>query len=108
MQTKEWTFKSQDGLELYARYWAPDKKAKAVACLVHGLGEHTGRYHNVADAMTAAGYALMGFDLRGHGRSEAPPGPYSMDQHADDVAALLDALRPVLTAPGYQPFPPCW
>lgn len=31
-------------------------------------------------------------DLRGHGESEVPSGPYSMDQHADDVAALVDAL----------------
>jgi len=31
-------------------------------------------------------------DLRGHGESDVPPGPYSMDQHADDVAALMDAL----------------
>jgi len=31
-------------------------------------------------------------DLRGQGRSEVPPGPYTMDQHADDLAALLDEL----------------
>ncbi len=31
-------------------------------------------------------------DLRGFGRSEAPPGPLTMDQHADDLAALLDHL----------------
>jgi len=31
-------------------------------------------------------------DLRGHGQSQVPPGPYSMDQHADDLAALLDDL----------------
>lgn len=31
-------------------------------------------------------------DLRGHGQSEVPPGPYSIDEHADDVAALMDAL----------------
>ena len=32
-------------------------------------------------------------DLRGHGRSDVPTGSYSMEQHADDLAALLDALR---------------
>ena len=32
-------------------------------------------------------------DLRGHGKSEIVPGPFTMDQHADDLAALLDHLK---------------
>jgi len=32
-------------------------------------------------------------DLRGHGRSQVVPGPFTMEQHADDLAALLDHLK---------------
>ena len=40
-----------------------------------------------------ANYRVILPDLRGHGRSETPPGPYSMDLYADDLAALLDHLK---------------
>jgi 3-oxoadipate enol-lactonase len=38
-------------------------------------------------------YRLLLYDCRGMWQSDHPPGPYSMDLHADDLAALLDALR---------------
>lgn len=37
-------------------------------------------------------FRVILYDLRGHGLSDAPPGPYSMDDHADDLLALFDAL----------------
>lgn len=37
-------------------------------------------------------YRLVQYDCRGQGQSEHPPGPYSMELHADDLAALLDGL----------------
>ena len=40
----------------------------------------------------AASYRVLQYDCRGQGQSGHPPGPYSMSQHADDLAALLDAL----------------
>ncbi len=38
-------------------------------------------------------FTVVAPDLRGHGKSPAPPGPYTMEQHVADVAALLDRLR---------------
>jgi acylglycerol lipase len=69
MKTFEWKWKSFDGLDMFAQGWASEKDPKAVVCLVYGLGEHIGRYAHVGAAFAAAGYALLGFDLRGHGKS---------------------------------------
>lgn len=69
MKTFEWEWKSFDSLMMHSKGWAPEKKPKAIVCLVHGHGEHIGRYEHVGAAFTDAGYVLLGFDLRGHGKS---------------------------------------
>ncbi|MEJ1853206.1 alpha/beta hydrolase, partial [Escherichia coli] len=70
MNHYETNWKSHDGLELFAQAWEPGAvRPKAVACLVHGLGEHSSRYAHVAKALTKQGFILFTFDLRGHGRS---------------------------------------
>jgi alpha-beta hydrolase superfamily lysophospholipase len=85
MKNSEWTWKSKDGLEIYARSWEPEI-AKAVICLVHGLGEHSGRYAHVAQAFVDAGFALVAFDLRGHGRSGGQRGHFpSLEAIMDDI-----------------------
>jgi len=43
-------------------------------------------------AAFAASYRVLQYDCRGQGQSDHPAGPYSMEQHADDLAALLEAL----------------
>lgn len=63
-----------DKTELYAKYWAPEGEARAVVALVHGLGEHCGRYQHVAEMLNGNGIALYGFDHRGHGRSAGKQG----------------------------------
>ena len=69
MAVNEWEWTSRDGLEMCARGWIPEEQPKAVVCLVHGLGEHVNRYNHIGEAFARAGYALQGFDLRGHGQS---------------------------------------
>lgn len=63
----EW--KSASRLALVGRSWKPSGETKALVCLVHGLGEHCGRYEHVAVRLTGAGYAVLAFDHQGHGRS---------------------------------------
>jgi len=74
MDTLNWTWKSFDGLEMISRGWAPAGNPKAAVVLVHGLGEHCERYAHVGAKLAEKGYALLGFDLRGHGRSGGPRG----------------------------------
>lgn len=76
---------------LFAREWLPAAAPRAVVCLVHGLGEHSGRYGLVAEALTAAGFALNAFDLPGHGRSPGQRGHVrSYEACLADIQGLLD------------------
>ncbi len=82
---------SPDNHTFYFQGWEPDASPRAVVCLVHGLGEHTGRYAHVAATLNDAGYALLGFDLRGHGKSGGPRGHTpTYDALMDDIGRLLD------------------
>ena len=85
MNIFDWKWKSRDGLELYARGWKPEAP-KAVVVLVHGHGEHVNRYNHVADAFTKAGYAMQGFDLRGHGQSAGQRG------HTPNYESLMNDI----------------
>lgn len=90
MKTFEMKWKTRDGIDIFAQGWEPDQTPKAVVCLVHGHGEHIGRYANVGAAFTKAGYALIGFDQRGHGKSGGARGHTpSYDALMNDVADLL-------------------
>lgn len=86
---------SEDGLTLFGQAWTPDDQApRAVVSLVHGLGEHSGRYTRVAEAFTRAGYALVTSDMRGHGRSEGRRGHApAFDALESDLAGLLRHAR---------------
>ena len=91
MQHIEFTRKSSDGLDFFFQGWQPEPAPRGVVCLVHGLGEHSGRYVHVAAALNAAGYAVLGFDLRGHGKSGGPRGHApAYDTLMDDIGRLLD------------------
>lgn len=86
MKTFEAKLKSKDDIDFFVRGWEPEQKPKAVVALVHGLGEHTGRYEHVAKAMTEAGYAITSFDLRGHGKSSGIRGHFpSLDAVMQDI-----------------------
>jgi alpha-beta hydrolase superfamily lysophospholipase len=91
---KQGTFALQtaDRLTLFGRVWEPENAVKGVLCLVHGLGEHSGRYAPAADFLTQAGYVLLAVDLRGHGKSPGKRG------HASSYRLLLDDVRRLLAA----------
>ncbi|MCU0503889.1 MAG: lysophospholipase [Anaerolineae bacterium] len=87
----EFTRQSPDKLQFYFQGWEPEASPRAVVCLVHGLGEHTGRYAHVAAALNDAGYAVLGCDLRGHGKTQGLRGHTpSYDTLLDDISRLLD------------------
>ncbi len=95
MKAFEAKFDGQEGTAFYVQGWEPDRaQPKALIALVHGLGEHTGRYTHVGKVMTEAGYALAGFDLRGHGRSGGARGHVSsLDAYMQDIHRFLQLLE---------------
>lgn len=66
----EGSFKGLRNANLYYQAWLPEEEVKAVLLVVHGLGEHCGRYMNVVNHFIPLGYAVYGFDHIGHGQSE--------------------------------------
>jgi lysophospholipase len=69
MRHTESTFRAFDGETIFHQAWLPDGDARAVVLLIHGLGEHSGRYGHVGAHLVGAGYAVHALDHRGHGRS---------------------------------------
>jgi 3-oxoadipate enol-lactonase len=62
-----------------------------VVVLANSLGATRGMWHLQVPAL-AERFRVLTFDARGHGESPAPPGPYTLDDLADDVLALLDEI----------------
>jgi alpha-beta hydrolase superfamily lysophospholipase len=96
MTRVEGTFAGAGALALYYQGWLPEGQARATVAIVHGVGEHSGRYGNVVRRLVACGLAAYGFDHRGHGRS---PGRRGHIRHWRDYRQDLDAFLLSLREP---------
>ena len=76
----------------------PTTRARGVVLLVHGLGEHMGRYAHVAAQLQRAGWICVGYDHPGHGRSEGIRGRLPHSQ-ALEQALIHVALHVVAELP---------
>lgn len=93
MQHSEGIFKTADGLNLFEQWRRPDR-VKAVVVIMHGYGEHSGRYTHVAEYLICHGYAIYMFDLRGHGRSEGTRVfVSSFNSYLSDLTRFLDRVN---------------
>lgn len=89
-------FVALDGDNLAVQDWplAPGKPLRGVVLLVHGLGEHAGRYDHVARQLNDWGFAVRGYDQYGHGESGGPRGGLPTDSRLlDDLADMVDSTR---------------
>jgi alpha-beta hydrolase superfamily lysophospholipase len=87
------TLTTDDGLALRLREW-PLTGARGTVLLVHGLGEHAGRYDRVAARLNRAGWRVVGYDHRGHGTSGGARGALARDDDLlRDLARVVDAVR---------------
>lgn len=79
--------------ELHARSWEASDP-QYVVLLVHGYGEHMGRYEYVADTVLVDGGAVYGVDHVGHGRSQGERVVFAdVEKVVDDVRLVADRAR---------------
>ncbi|MBA3234380.1 MAG: alpha/beta hydrolase [Chloroflexi bacterium] len=82
-----------DGTDILVRHWAA-VDAWATVLLVHGLGEHSGRYEHVGAQMATAGLDVHAYDQRGNGGSSGPRGHVERWSHLqEDLAGRLLDVR---------------
>ena len=83
------SIESADGTKLAYRAW-PKPGAAITFAVVHGLGDHAGRYERFAEGMAKHGMGTYAVDLRGHGKSAGQRGHVdSWSQWTDDVSAFV-------------------
>jgi len=86
-------FDSKDGARLFMR-WSKAASPAAAVLVVHGYGDHSGRYQHVIDAFAGAGFATYGVDYRGHGQASGRRAYVAnFPEYLDDLQASLDFVR---------------
>lgn len=79
-----------DSRRKYLHFWGDQPNSRGTIYIVHGLGEHGGRYARLADAFCKQGFRVIAFDQQGHGHSPERRGCIeSYDSLLDDIGALL-------------------
>lgn len=90
------TFTASDGENLAVQDWPLDDDAdgRGTVLIVHGLGEHAGRYEHVARRLNGWGFAVRGYDHYGHGDSGGVRGALPSDSRlVDDLVDVIDSTR---------------
>lgn len=87
-------FSAKDGTRLFWRSCTPDTAPKGFVGVVHGYGDHSGRYLWVIDQLVAAGFGVLAFDYRGHGRADGRRADCGVwDDYLGDLSVFWDKLR---------------
>ncbi len=102
MKNSDGFFEGVGGLRLYYRAWELPR-ARAAIAIVHGLGDHSGRYDAVAHRLGAYGFSTFAMDLRGHGLSDGRRGHVKrfgaylqdVDRFRRELHGLVDVGTPL-------------
>lgn len=92
MHSSTFRMSTSDGVEVSVRRWLPDTAPQAVVQIAHGVAEHGGRYARLAEALTAAGYAVYAGDHRGHGLTARTPDDLGFFAERDGWARCVGDL----------------
>jgi alpha-beta hydrolase superfamily lysophospholipase len=84
---------TKDQILLHVHRWNKNKKPKGTICIIHGLGEHQGRYAHVAKFYIENGFQVYSYDQRGHGRSEGKRGHSpGLNHNLDDLERVIKTI----------------
>ncbi|OGA35963.1 MAG: lysophospholipase [Betaproteobacteria bacterium RIFCSPLOWO2_12_FULL_64_23] len=101
-QSRERSLHAPDGTQLFVADWlidAPAATGEGIV-LMHGLGEHCGRYAHVAQFFNDCGYSVRAYDHRGHGRSGGARGDVpDAETLIQDAKRVIDDFARNLAAP---------
>ena len=86
----ETTFTTADNFTVFEQTWKADTP-RGIVLITHGIAEHSGRYDHVAQSLVAGGFSVIGFDLRGHGKSSG------RRNYVNSFQEYLNDLQDVLT-----------
>src|ERR1700712_660798 len=94
MQRFEGHFSGFDDTELFFQTWSKEEPAQGTIIISHGLAEHSECYHPLAKVLAENGWYVIGWDLRGHGRSEGKRG-YVKDfgEYQKDLEVFIRLTR---------------
>ena len=93
---KTFQFSSTDGEnEIYARCWRPEQKAdiRGIVQIVHGGGEHSGRYEKFANYLCMHGFAAYACDILGHGKTVPVGGTFGYFAENDGWKIVIADLQ---------------
>jgi Lysophospholipase len=94
MIEREFFHLSDDKINLYFREIVPEGRIEAVVCLVHGLGDHSGWFKDLLNFFASSNFAVLTFDLRGHGKSDGKRGHIpSYEALMKDISLLLNIAK---------------
>ena len=94
LQRFEGHFLNSDDSEMFFQSWTKDEPAQGTILITHGLAEHSECYHPLGKVLAENNWHVVGWDLRGHGRSEGKRG-YIRDfnDYVTDLATLIKVVK---------------
>ncbi len=93
LKEEQGTFQSFDGLKLFYRYYSAGPSTPLLI-LLHGHGEHSGRYEKFAQILADEKISIASFDFRGNGRSEGREVHVNyFEEYLEDVSSFIASLK---------------
>ncbi len=94
MKNKQYFETFRDGRKMFFNFWPTENASKGIITLVHGLGEHSGRYEHFANFYNKNGYDVVAVDTFGHGQTEGKKGHSNkMEDYLEQITILLKEAK---------------